>query len=58
MHWDFRPWLRQGAVGFAVAAEGRAYGRVKSETWTDLLTGQAPRRIDYSYVFHPAGTLV
>jgi len=22
MHWDFRPWLRQGAVGFAVAAKG------------------------------------
>ena len=22
MHWDFRPWLRQWTVGFAVAAKG------------------------------------
>jgi hypothetical protein len=24
MHWDFRPWLRQGTVGFSVAVEGVA----------------------------------
>lgn len=26
MHWDFRPWLRQWTVGFAVAAKGVAPG--------------------------------
>ncbi len=51
-----QPFLRVQYTYYS-AAEGRAYGRVKSETWTDLLTGQAPRRIDYSYDFHPTGTL-
>lgn len=51
-----QPFLRVQYTYYS-AAEGRAYGRLKSETWTDLLTGQAPRRVDHSYAFHPTGTV-
>ena len=39
------------------AGEGRAFGRVKSEAWSDLLTGSPQRRIDYSYSFHGTGAI-
>jgi len=54
MHWDFRPWLRQGAVGFSVAAKGGTYvlkdGEstvVKTGRTNDLARRQAEHGREY-----------